>query len=253
VGKKRQGPHGVRHLASRRSKKAQPLRQRALVPVTTVDPDDTWDLTPREAIFVQEYLSNGYWAAPAMIAAGYSPNAAKVEGHRMLKHPRIHEAIRKAVQERLDKYDVSINRIHQELATMAFSDIGDYMSWDVNGSTALVDSDHVPPMKRRAIESVKRTDTENGSTFEFKLRDKTRPLELLLKAAQLAAGVPTGEGATVTLPDGTTVQASEGGGVFIYQTERIELPDNGRGLAAAKPVNGGPPGHHQHSDDPSAV
>lgn len=72
-------------------------------------------LTPRQMIFVQEYMKNNN-ITKAAIAAGYAETSAHVQGSRMLKNVKI--------QQYLSKKEQNLNRDLRELfveeAQMAF-------------------------------------------------------------------------------------------------------------------------------------
>lgn len=55
------------------------------------EPINTDGLMPRQLRFVEFYLAGptAFNATRSMIAAGYSPNGAGVEGHRLLRNPKI--------------------------------------------------------------------------------------------------------------------------------------------------------------------
>lgn len=64
-------------------------------------------LTPRQARFLDQYLATGC-AAKAAVAAGYSPNGAKVTGCRLLTNPNLKRAIE--VRRQADATRLSITR-----------------------------------------------------------------------------------------------------------------------------------------------
>jgi phage terminase small subunit len=62
-------------------------------------------LTPKQALFVQEYLVD-LNATQAAIRAGYSAKTARAVGHENLKKPDIAEAIAEAQAERAEKVKI---------------------------------------------------------------------------------------------------------------------------------------------------
>lgn len=50
-------------------------------------------LTPKEKLFISEYLSNGFNATQAAISAGYSKRTAGVIGNENLNKPYIKQVI----------------------------------------------------------------------------------------------------------------------------------------------------------------
>lgn len=57
-------------------------------------------LTPKQSMFVQQYLKENYNATKAAIASGYSEKAAKEQGSRLLTNANIKKAIEQAKRER---------------------------------------------------------------------------------------------------------------------------------------------------------
>jgi phage terminase small subunit len=78
-------------------------------------------LTPRQEVFVREYLID-LNATQAAIRAGYAPNAAKVQASRLLTKANITDAIAKAQSERADRLEITADRVTQEMARLAFFD-----------------------------------------------------------------------------------------------------------------------------------
>ena len=159
------------------------------------------DLKPDHALFVSEYLVD-LNATQAALRAGYgtTENSAGVFANRILKNPKIKAAIQKEFAKRLERIELSQDRVVQELALLAFSDILDY---EVNEATGRL----IPLTNRRAsraVQSVKikrRTWTdkdgnpESEVTTEIKLWDKTRAIELLMRHMGMMNGddsKPTG-------------------------------------------------------------
>ena len=80
------------------------------------------NLTPKQALFVKEYLVdlNGTQAA---VRAGYSAKGADVAGARLLGNVRVKEAIQAAMDDRAERLDITADRVLQEIARLSFSDI----------------------------------------------------------------------------------------------------------------------------------
>lgn len=78
-------------------------------------------LSPKQALFVQEYLKdlNGTQAA---IRAGYSPASAASQASELLKVPKIAAALKAAQDARSERTEVTADRVLRELARIAFSD-----------------------------------------------------------------------------------------------------------------------------------
>ncbi len=76
----------------------------------------------RHARFVQTYIARGENATQAYldISPKVTPGTAAVEGHRLLKLPKIQKAIEKARAELRAKFALTTDRVIQELARVAY-------------------------------------------------------------------------------------------------------------------------------------
>ena len=144
----------------------------------------------RYRIFAREYLVdlNGKRAA---IAAGYSERSAEVTASRLLKQPRVRKLIRKLMNRRAEKLELTGEKVLKELARLAFANMTDYLEIGPDGS-ARVDFSRVDRDKGAAIQEVdideifeRRRRKAGKPTFEtvqrvkFKLADKGQNLERL--------------------------------------------------------------------------
>ena len=79
-------------------------------------------ITPKQQRFVDEYLIdlNGTQAA---IRAGYSKNTAASQATRLLINANVATAVRKAMERREKRTEITKDRVLQELAKIAFFDI----------------------------------------------------------------------------------------------------------------------------------
>jgi len=64
----------------------------------------TPDLTERQAAFVDAYVSNGGNALQAAVEAGYSKTSAKQEGSRLLRNPKVAQALARAAADHLARH-----------------------------------------------------------------------------------------------------------------------------------------------------
>lgn len=76
----------------------------------------------REAHFVQAYIANGENATQAYLEAhhGVTNNTAAVEGHRILKQPKIQKAIEKARAELRARFALTTDRVVEEQARILY-------------------------------------------------------------------------------------------------------------------------------------
>src|SRR5689334_8252324 len=82
-------------------------------------------LTAREAAFVAAYTATRN-ATKSAATAGYSAKTAHVMGSKLLRKPRVSEAIRAALERITKKFEISAERTLQEMAAIGYSDIRHY-------------------------------------------------------------------------------------------------------------------------------
>ena len=146
-------------------------------------------LTPKQAIFVKEYLIDKN-ASRAALAAGYSAKTAPSIGAENLMKPQIKEAIDSALKAQAKRLDISADRVLLEITRLALADIS--RAYDDKGE--LLPIQQIPEDLRRAIAS---TETEEiyegfgkervnvGQLRKIKWHDKPRSLEMLAKHFKL--------------------------------------------------------------------
>jgi phage terminase small subunit len=130
-------------------------------------------LTPKQAIFVAEFLVDGN-ATRAAIAAGYSEASAAVTGARLLKNARTAKLIRFRQAQRVVKLDVTAERVLGELAKLSYFDPARLFD-DQGKLRAITDLDEVT---RAAVESVE-VDPVTGKLKKVAMAKKGQNLERL--------------------------------------------------------------------------
>lgn len=135
-------------------------------------------LTPKQERFVKLYpiYLNGKRAAED---AGYSPKSASVIAHELLHDPR-YAHVQQAIQEEMERInkrlEVTQDRIRQELARIAFANIGDFADWD--GERLVVKpKESIDPLEWPVIQRLKQT--KYG--IELELHNKQPALEALAR------------------------------------------------------------------------
>lgn len=73
--------------------------------------------------FAREFVSTGNQTLAAA-RAGYSADSAASQGNRLLKNAKVKALIAREQQRVRDRHDVSVERVLQELTSLAFVDIG---------------------------------------------------------------------------------------------------------------------------------
>ena len=79
-------------------------------------------MTPKQTLFVAEYLANGLNATKAAISAGYSAKTAASIGEENLRKPDIAAAIAAKHAKRLQKLEITSERTLLEIARLAYFD-----------------------------------------------------------------------------------------------------------------------------------
>lgn len=79
-------------------------------------------LTPKQEAFVQEYLID-LNATQAATRAGYSARTANEQGARLLANVSVRLRLQEAMKEREQRTHITQDRVLQELARLAFSDL----------------------------------------------------------------------------------------------------------------------------------
>lgn len=142
-------------------------------------------LTPKQARFVKEYLVD-LNAKQAAIRAGYTVKTAESQGSRLLAYAKVSKAVQEAQAKRLNKLEITAERVLAELARIGFSDPREL--FDADGQMKPIQD--LPDDTARCIASVEVTrettrrngdKTETETVTKIKHWDKNRALELLAK------------------------------------------------------------------------
>jgi phage terminase small subunit len=142
------------------------------------------ELTIKTERFCQEYVNNGGNADEAHEAAyGYSHKTSGFNNvSRLLDDPRVFLKIQEFRAQISSEYKVTRERIVEELASVAFSDLADYMDHD--GKTLIVKSlSDLPRRLTRAVSQIEQIDTASGPVIRLKFHDKLVALDKLNKMA----------------------------------------------------------------------
>lgn len=85
-------------------------------------PKNSADLSPKEQVFVREYLLHGN-ATKAAVAAGYSAATASVTGSKLLRKAKVSAELAKLREKLLAKLEISSEKVLQGIAELAFFDM----------------------------------------------------------------------------------------------------------------------------------
>lgn len=144
--------------------------------------ESTSKLSPRQLAFAAAYAKHGV-ASRAAIEAGYSEKTAASQAERLLRNVGIRTEVDRLLAVALDRAEVDVSRVVDELTLVGFADLADFVEWGFDPDdpeapqvrlkpSATLDSD-----KRRAVVEV--SETKFG--VRIKLADKIGALDRLGK------------------------------------------------------------------------
>ncbi len=136
-------------------------------------------LTPRQQRFVEEYLidANGHQAA---LRAGYKPRSARQSVTQLLRNPEVAAALRAAMDARSERLQVHAERVLEELARIAFADIGALAEWGPDGVT-LKPASRISADARAAVAEVNTGGGKWGAGPRIRLYSKLRALDIIAR------------------------------------------------------------------------
>jgi phage terminase small subunit len=139
-------------------------------------------LNKRQTVFVYEYIKSGNATAAYKIAyETQSDEVAAVNGSKLLRNAKVKNEILSFKQAMKEKTTVTLERLTEELAKVAFANIQDYLTDDHQ----IKDFTQIKRSKAAAISSIKTTVTEGETwrkvTKEFKLHSKLDAIDKLLR------------------------------------------------------------------------
>lgn len=142
------------------------------------------NLTPKQAMFVAEYLIDCN-ATRAAIKAGFSEASAAVTGARLLKNSKIAGLVAARRAQRAKKLEVTAEHVLEELAKLAFYDPIDLFD-DAGNVKPITELDDVTRAAIAGID-VERKDVRGSLSITKKIRlaDKGQNLERLGKHLKL--------------------------------------------------------------------
>jgi phage terminase small subunit len=109
-------------------------------------------MTPKQKLFVAEYQID-LNATKAAERAGYSRKTANEQGARLLANVSVSSAIAKEHSKRIEKLEITADRVLRELALIGFSNMLDYIAVGENGAIR-VDLSELTREKAAAISEV---------------------------------------------------------------------------------------------------
>jgi hypothetical protein len=135
------------------------------------------NLTDKQRLFIEHYLSNGLNGADAARRAGYSEDTARFQASRLLTNVNI----RAEIDRRLAEVAMGANEVLARLTAQARADMGDFIKVDKRGKVSL-------DLKRAQREGLLHLVHKLGPTqfgMKLELYDAQAALALLGKAHKL--------------------------------------------------------------------
>ena len=159
---------------------------------TTKPPHKPGKLTPKQQLFIREYMRDMNATQAYLRAYKVSEIVARASGPRMLENVRVSAELKRLLGTRLGKLTITNDAVLQEIAKMAFSNMLDFVKIKPDG-TAAVDFSN---MTREQAAAIQELSYEEGAEagpdgnrpvkkIKFKLLDKKGSLELLGKYLKL--------------------------------------------------------------------
>lgn len=141
----------------------------------------------KERLFVAAFVQD-FNATNAAIAAGYPPPGARVAGHHLLTKLTVQTAIAERIERRVQKLDLSAEKIVLELCKLGFANMADYVRVDASGDTH-IDLSNINRDQFAAIGEIttdvymegRGDDVREVKRTKFKLLDKKGALIDLLR------------------------------------------------------------------------
>jgi phage terminase small subunit len=136
-------------------------------------------LTTRQERFVQHYLALGKGAEAAR-RAGYSPRSASAIADKLLTTPRVAAAISCANAARAKELSIDAERVLEEFAAIAFSDLRHLFDWDETGLRLKQDL-VLDRATTSAIAAIEAQGKGEGQRVKVRLHDKMKALVQLAR------------------------------------------------------------------------
>lgn len=125
-------------------------------------------------------FAEAYWklrnAKQAALAVGYSESVAATQAHIILRSREVQTHLREFENERREAVGIAANDIIREVAAVAFADLGEFVSWDANGTITLKASEEFTLDKLKAIKTIGR---DRAGNLTVLLHDKMGALKML--------------------------------------------------------------------------
>lgn len=152
-------------------------------------PKDMKPLTPKQDLFVLEYLVD-LNATQAAIRAGYSEKGAYVRGSELLSNRKVAAAVETAKAERANRTQVTADWLLKHLAAQVMADLADIFQPDTGALKPIHDW---PLIWRQGLvvgfdaQRIRSGDGAVGEVIKIRLADRTRLQELVGRHVDIEA------------------------------------------------------------------
>lgn len=140
-------------------------------------------LTLKQENFAMAYIETANASEAyrrAYDVSNMSPAAIEVEACRLLANPKVALRITILQAQHRKRHDVTIDRLVQELANIAYANPKDYFEWGPDG-VKVRDCKELTEQQSSVIAEVSQTVTPGGGTIKVKLADKLSAIDKLGK------------------------------------------------------------------------
>jgi phage terminase small subunit len=145
---------------------------------SVLNPGEGKTLDDRQERFCREYLTD-FNATRAAKAAGYSEKTAGHQASDLLKRPDIQSRIQAISKEIYEAVGDPVKRIILDLQMQAFGDLKDFMEWD--DQEIKWKSSKELGEKTKMVQEVSETTSAKSYNRKFKLYDRQKAQELLMR------------------------------------------------------------------------
>ncbi|MDK1020206.1 MAG: terminase small subunit [Candidatus Hydrogenedentes bacterium] len=140
-----------------------------------------FDITDKQSLFVEYYLGAANLnATKAAIMAGYAKKSAQSQASTLMVNPHVTKYMRKRMDDRKRRMEVSQEKIIRELSVLAFSTPGEFAEWKGN-SLFVKSSDEIPKYLQGAIKSIEPVSSKTGWRLKITFYDKVAATKLLMQ------------------------------------------------------------------------
>ncbi len=136
-------------------------------------------LSAKQKRFCEEYIVDNN-ATQAAIRAGYSEKTACSQGNRLLTKVEIDKYIGELREKRSIRTQITADRVLEEYARIAFSDLRQVVTWSPQG-LVLKESEELSQDVASAVSEVTRTASMSGVSYKIKMHNKIGALDKLAK------------------------------------------------------------------------